>query len=413
MRDVRVVCRQRQMAKPRNAFQFRAEAVQDLTMRTCVAAVFLALVSGAFADESPRARDLGIPFHGEPGPNNAITDVAGVTVGYTTLIRGDGQLVIGEGPVRTGVTAIHPRGRDSTAGVYAARFSLNGDGEVTGAHWLDEFGTLYGPILITNTVSVSDVHAAAVDWMRQRNPHDMSHLPVVAETWDGMLNDHYGRHITREHVYAALDNATSGPIAEGNVGGGTGMRSFGVKAGTGTASRQVGPYTIGVLVQANHGLPWRLTIAGVPIGQILFPDTTNHFAAQRSDGSSIFVVVATDAPLLPMQLERLAKRPAMGIGRVGGVAERGSGEIFVAFSTANTIEPSGGETITIEVLSDDAEYTLDYIYEAVIDATEEAIINAIIAAETMVGVNGVRVERLDHSTVRDILRRHNRLQSPE
>ena len=382
-------------------------------MRTYIVAAILVLAGSVFADEKPRARDLGIPFHGEPGPHNAITDVAGVTVGYTTLIRGDGKLVIGEGPVRTGVTAIHPRGRASTAGVYAARFRLNGDGEMTGAHWLDEFGTLYGPILITNTVSVSDVHAASVDWMRRRNPDDMFHLPVVAETWDGMINDHYGRHIKREHVYAALDNATSGPIAEGNVGGGTGMSSFGVKAGTGTASRRVGPYTVGVLVQANHGMPWRLTIAGVPVGQILFPDTTKHFATHRSDGSSIFVVVATDAPLLPMQLERLAKRPAMGIGRVGGVAERGSGEMFVAFSTANVIEPRDGELITIEVLSDDARYTLDYIYEAVIDATEEAIINAIIAAETMTGVNGERIDQLDHSTVQDILRQHNRLREAE
>lgn len=382
-------------------------------MRVFLFAVMLALAGYAFSGEKPRARDLGIPFHGDPGANNAITDVAGITVGYTTLNRGDGELVIGEGPVRTGVTAIHPRGRDSTAGVYAALFALNGDGEVTGAHWLDEFGTLYGPILITNTVSVSDVHAAAVDWMRRRNPDDMFHLPVVAETWDGHINDHYGRHIKREHVYAALDNASSGPIAEGNVGGGTGMSSFGVKAGTGTASRRVGPYTVGVLVQANHGLPWRMTIAGVPIGQILFPDTTDHFAAPRSVGSSIFVVVATDAPLLPMQLERLAKRPAMGIARVGGIAERGSGEIFRAFSTANVIEPKNGELITIEVLSDDARYTLDYIYEAVVDATEEAIVNAIIAAETMIGANGVRIDRLDHARLQTILRQHNRLRETE
>ena len=382
-------------------------------MGKCIPVFLLFLAGSVFGNEAPRARDLGIPFYGEPGPHNAITDVDGVTVGYTTLIRGDGKLEIGKGPVRTGVTAIHPRGGDNTAGVYAARFSMNGDGELTGTHWLDEFGTLYGPILITNTVSVSDVHAASVDWMRARNPKKMTHLPVVAETWDGMINDHYGRHIKPEHVYAALDNAKSGPIAEGNVGGGTGMSSFGVKAGTGTASRRVGPYTVGVLVQANHGLPWRLTISGVPVGQILFPDTSDHFNAHRSDGSSIIVVVATDAPLLPMQLERLAKRPAMGIARVGGVAERGSGEIFVAFSTANTIEPSDGELVKIEVLSDDAMYTLDYIYEAVADATEEAIINAIIAAETMTGINDVEIKRLDHATVQKILRQHNRLHEPQ
>ena len=200
-----------------------------------------------FAESNPRARDIGIPFDGQPGMYNAITDVAGVEVGYTTLIRGDGDLVIGEGPVRTGVTAIHPRGRENTKGVFAARFTMNGDGEMTGTHWIDEFGTLYGPILLTNTVSVGDVHAAALDWMRNSNAKEMTHLPVVAETWDGDLNDMYGRHITNEHVFAALDNARAGAIAEGNVGGGTGMFAHGYKAGTGTSSRRVGPYTVGVL----------------------------------------------------------------------------------------------------------------------------------------------------------------------
>ncbi|MEM9013484.1 MAG: P1 family peptidase [Pseudomonadota bacterium] len=363
----------------------------------------------ASAEQPSRARDLGIPFDGIAGPNNAITDVAGVEVGYTTIIEGDGPLKIGKGPVRTGVTAIHPLGKDNTDGVFAARFTMNGDGEMTGSHWIDEFGTLFGPILLTNTVSVGDVHAAAMDWMRERDPGNMTHLPVVAETWDGDLNDMYGRHIKREHVYAALEAAKSGVIEEGNVGGGTGMITHGFKAGTGTSSRQVGPYTVGVLVQANHGLPWRLTIAGVPIGEILNPDQTEHVSNAGANGNSIIVIVATDAPLLPMQLERFAKRPAMGIARVGGIAERSSGEIFLAFSTANTHGRSENEIVTFQALTDDAVYTLDYLYEAVVQATEEAIVNALVAAETMIGANNLRVERLDHDKVRELLHQHNRL----
>ena len=373
----------------------------------------LVLPGAVAAEQKPRARDLGIPFDGTPGPNNAITDVAGVEVGYATLIKGKGSLKIGKGPVRTGVTAIHPLGKDVTDGVFAARFTMNGDGEMTGTHWIDEFGTLFGPILLTNTVSVGDVQAASLDWMRQRDPNAMTHLPVVAETWDGDLNDMYGRHIKRKHVNAALDTATSGKIEEGSVGGGTGMITHGYKAGTGTSSRKVGPYTVGVLVQANHGLPWRLTIAGVPVGEILNPDETNHFADDRADaeagGNSIIVIVATDAPLLPMQLERFAKRPAMGIARVGGIAERASGEIFLAFSTANRHGRAENEVVTYDALTDDAVYTLDYLYEAVIQATEEAIINALVAADTMVGANDLRIEGLDHDRVRDILRDHNRL----
>ncbi|HKJ17035.1 MAG TPA: P1 family peptidase [Xanthomonadales bacterium] len=356
-----------------------------------------------------RARDLGIPFDGTPGPHNAITDVAGVEVGYATLISGEGELVIGKGPIRTGVTAIHPLGKHTTNRVFAARFTMNGDGEMTGTHWIDEFGTFGGPVLLTNTVSVGDVHAAAIDWMRERNPDAMTHLPVVAETWDGDLNDHYGRHIKREHVYEALNSATSGPVAEGNVGGGTGMITHGFKAGTGTSSRKVGPYTVGVLVQANHGNPWRLTIAGVPVGKILNPDETNHFSTTQTSGSSIIVVVATDAPLLPMQLQRLAKRPAMGVALVGGIAERTSGEIFLAFSTANGAPDIDGEIVTLKALSDNAVYTLDYLYEAVINATEEAIINALIAAETMEGANGYRVEAIDHQQVINLLQQYGRL----
>ena len=384
-------------------------------MRKWVGIVCALATSTVWAQDATRARDLGIPFDGEPGTYNAITDVAGVEVGFATIIRGEGALVIGEGPVRTGVTAIHPRGRESTAGVFAARFTMNGDGEMTGSHWLDEFGTLYGPILLTNTVSVGEVHTAAIEWMRERDSSAMTHLPVVAETWDADLNDMYGRHVQEQHVYAALDGARSGPVAEGNVGGGTGMFAHGFKAGTGTASRRVGPYTVGVLVQANHGLPWRLTIAGVPVGQVLNPDTTSHFEGLRPNGSSIIVIVATDAPLLPMQLERLAKRPALGVARVGGIAERASGEIFLAFSTANELSEVEGELLTLTALTDNAVFTLDYLYEAVIQATEEAIINSMIAAETMTGANGFKVEALNHERVREILREYNRLveASPE
>jgi len=368
----------------------------------------LVFASSAVAD-GPRARDLGIPFDGSPGPHNAITDVAGVEVGYATIIEGEGPLVIGEGPVRTGVTGILPRGRDAKRGVFAAYFNMNGNGEMTGTHWIDHSGMLWGPVLITNTISVGDVHAAALEWMFVRGFEARTALPVVAETWDLGLNDMFGRHVKKEHVFAALDGARNGPLDEGNVGGGTAMKSHGFKAGTGTSSRKVGPYTVGVLVQANHGLPWRLTIAGVPVGRILNPDTTNHFGDEAPDGSSIIVVVATDAPLIPKQLERIAMRPALGIGRVGGVAEAGSGEIFLAFSTANDSPALEGEVETLQALGPGAQYTLDYLYEGVVQATEEAIVNALVAAETMVGADGTTVEAIDHERLREILREHGRL----
>jgi len=378
-------------------------------VRTPLSILTLAFaVLGPVAAEEPRARDLGIPFDGEPGPFNAITDVAGVEVGYTTIIEGEGPLVIGEGPVRTGVTAILPRGRTAKRGVFAACFNMNGNGEMTGTHWIDHYGMLWGPVMITNTVSVGDVHLAALEWMHVRGFEASTALPVVAETWDLGLNDMFGRHVKKEHVFAALDGARNGPLEEGNVGGGTAMQSHGFKAGTGTSSRKVGPYTVGVLVQANHGLPWRLTIAGVPVGQILNPDTTGHFADETPDGNSIIVVVATDAPLLPKQLERLAMRPALGIGRVGGVAEAGSGEFFLAFSTANAAPEREGEIETIRTLSHDAQYTLDYLYEGVIQATEEAIINALVSAKTMVGANGETAEAIDHEVLKKIMREHGR-----
>ena len=371
--------------------------------------LFCLTVSEAFGGDTIRARDLGIPFDGTPGPLNAITDVVGVEVGYTTLIEGKGELVIGEGPIRTGVTAVLPRGRANPAPVFAARFTMNGAGEMTGSHIIDEFGGFFGPVLLTNTVSVGDVHTAALEWMLKRRPEFMTHLPIVAETWDGGVNDMYGRHVKPDHVFAALDGARGGPISEGNVGGGTGMITHGFKGGTGTSSRRVGPYTVGVLVQANHGLPWRLTIAGVPVGQTLNPDETNHFESTSPKDSSIIVIVATDAPLLPVQLKRLAKRPAMGVARIGGVAERGSGEIFLAFSTANGNPGMNGEVLTIEAISDAAGYTLEYLYEGVIQATEEAIVNAMIAAETIVGADGHTVERIDHKQLQALLRDAGRL----
>ena len=378
--------------------------IYALILLLCLAA------SEAFGDDTIRARDLGIPFDGTPGPLNAITDVAGVEVGYTTLIEGEGELVIGEGPIRTGVTAVLPRGRANPVPVFAARFTMNGAGEMTGSHMIDEFGGFFGPVLLTNTVSVGDVHTATLEWMLKRRPEFMTHLPIVAETWDGGVNDMYGRHVKSEHVFAALDGARGGPIAEGNVGGGTGMIAHGFKGGTGTSSRRVGPYTVGVLVQANHGLPWRLTIAGVPVGQTLNPDETNHFESTSPKDSSIIVIVATDAPLLPVQLKRLAKRPAMGVARIGGVAERGSGEIFLAFSTANGNPGMNGEVLTIEAISDAAGFTLDYLYEGVIQATEEAIVNAMIAAETIVGADGHTVERIDHTRLQKLLRESGRLE---
>jgi len=379
-------------------------------MRRYVLALMLCLaMTEASGDDTIRARDLGIPFDGTPGPLNAITDVAGVEVGYTTLIEGEGELVIGKGPIRTGVTALLPRGRANPAPVFAARFTMNGAGEMTGSHVIDEFGGFFGPVLLTNTVSVGDVHTAALEWMLKRRPESMAHLPVVAETWDGGVNDMYGRHVKTAHVFAALDGARGGPIAEGNVGGGTGMVVHGFKGGTGTSSRRVGPYTVGVLVQANHGLPWRLTIAGVPVGQTLNPDRTNHFENAGTKDSSIIAIVATDAPLLPVQLKRLAKRPAMGVARIGGVAETGSGEIFLAFSTANGSPGRNGEVLTLEAISDAAGYTLDYLYEGVIQATEEAIVNAMIAAETIVGADGRTVERIDHEQLQALLRDAERL----
>src|SRR3954466_1716487 len=314
----------------------------------CVAIALLScsVVDPVGAQTKPRARELVVPFEGMPGSLNAITDVAGVEVGVTTLISGEGALKVGTGPVRTGVTAILPRGKASKDQVFAGWFSLNGNGEMTGTTWIEEAGFLEGPILITNTHSVGVVRDASIKWSVDHGIAAQAwSLPVVAETWDGFLNDINGFHVKPEHVFTALDGARSGRVSEGNVGGGTGMRCYGFKCGTGTASRKIdarfGGYTVGVLVQANHGTRDLLRVAGVPVG-VEIPQTAaarNADPAARADAlgevGSIIIVVATDAPLLPHQLKRLARRATLGLARTGSVSSNGSGDIFLAFSTGH------------------------------------------------------------------------------
>ncbi|MFN7979347.1 MAG: P1 family peptidase [Vicinamibacterales bacterium] len=387
------------------------------------AAVLLLAASLAAVDLSaqraPRARDLGVPFEGTPGRENAITDVAGVTVGHTTIIRGDGPLKVGEGPVRTGVTAVLPRGRDSMQKPsFAGWFSQNGNGEMTGTTWIEESGFLEGPVMITNTHSVGTVRDAVIKWRIKSGPPDASgywwSLPVVAETYDGVLNDINGFHVKDDHVFAALDGAKGGAVPEGNVGGGTGMVAYGFKGGIGTSSRVLtvdgATYTVGVLVQANFGRRPQLTIAGVPVGKEI-PQPPAQAAmlqddATRGDLGSIIIVVATDAPLLPHQLKRLARRATLGMARTGGLSGNGSGDIFLAFSTANpdAFKPSG--LAAVQMVSNEQ---ISAIFDGTAWATEEAIVNAMVAAETMTGVNGRRVERLPHDQLRDVLRKYNRL----
>jgi D-aminopeptidase len=385
----------------------------------CISAPLAPLVA---QDRVVRARDLGIPFEGaQPGPFNAITDVSGVTVGFTTLIRGEGKLVEGQGPVRTGVTAILPRGRTFDP-VFAAHHVLNGNGDMTGTHWVQESGFLETPILITNTGSVGVVRDAALGWMNRNKyfspliAHVWFAYPLVAETYDGVLNDMYGFHVKPEHVNAALDNAKSGPVAEGNVGGGTGMACLGFKCGTGTASRRAsfGPttHTVGVLVQANFGGRDQLTIAGVRVGREIKGSENRYNFGSPGGGAdvagrgSIIAIAATDAPLAPHQLRRIAQRIALGIGRTGGTAGNGSGDIFLAFSTANPGAFRRGGTSAIQMMSND---DMNVLMDATVDATEEAIINALIAARTMVGLNGNTVYAIPHDQVRDILKKYGRL----
>jgi D-aminopeptidase len=361
----------------------------------------------------PRARDLGIPFDGAPGPWNAITDVKGVEVGHVTLISGEGRLVVGKGPVRTGVTAIFPQGRSFLGRVFGAWFTLNGNGEMTGTTWLKESGCLGSPILITNTQSVGVVRDAVIEWNLRRNPpEDYSgdfSLPVVAETWDGFLNDIDGFHVKKEHVFEALDGARPGPVAEGNVGGGTGMTCHQFKGGIGTSSRVLGQaaggYIVGVLVQANYGMRNTLSIAGVPVGKEITDLLPKHGRADDKEGS-IIVVVATDAPLLPHQLERLVKRAALGIGIMGGRGNDSSGDIFIAFSTANPEVAKKTETAQLTMLPNER---INPLFMATVSATEEAIVNALIAAETMTGVNGNTVYALPHDRLIEALKKYNRL----
>lgn len=370
-------------------------------------ALFAAALCAAQA--KPRARDLGVPFDGVPGALNAITDVKGVEVGHTTLISGEGKLKVGEGPVRTGVTAVLPRGKNSRDAVFAGIFSLNGNGEMTGSHWVEDSGFLDGPVMITNTHSVGVVRDAVIQWKVKRGEADMEgywwSLPVVAETWDGYLNDINGFHVKAEDAIHALDSASSGRVQEGNVGGGTGMICNGFKGGIGTSSRVLsaedGGYTLGVLVQCNYGEREQLRIAGVPVGREISAGKT-----RGDDIGSIIVVVATDAPLIPTQLKRIARRVALGLGRDGSYSGDGSGDLFIAFSTANprAIEQNGVREI--EMLPNGR---LNPLFLATVQATEEAVINAMVAAETMSGIDDHRVVALPHRQLREILRKYNRL----
>jgi len=374
------------------------------------------------AQTSTRARDAGVPFDGMPGKWNAITDVVGVTVGHVTLISGDGPLVKDKGPVRTCVTAILPRGK-TFAPVYANWYTLNGNGDMTGTHWITESGFLETPILITNTGNVGTVRDAAWRWMNDHHyykPFMKDYwyaYPVVAETYDGLFNDINGQHVRPEHVYKALDSAKSGPVQEGGVGGGTGMMCYGFKGGIGTASRvidkNVGGYTVGVLVQANHGSRTQLTIAGVPVGQelkdTLLPkfDNAAGFIGTKPEmeTGSIIVILATDAPLLPDQLKRLAQRIPLGLARTGAIGGNGSGDIFLAFSTANENAFSTDKAQQVTTLPNEQ---MNALFTATIQATEEAIINALFAGKTLVGINGNTVYGLPHERVIRILKKYNR-----
>jgi D-aminopeptidase len=383
--------------------------------------LFLALLPVPGQGQRLRARDLGIPFDGTAGTLNAITDVRGIMVGHVTLIEGEaGPLIVGEGPVRTGVTAILPRGPRFSP-VFAGWYSLNGNGEMTGTTWVEESGFLEGPVMITNTHSVGVVRDGVLEWMRDRHvvdelaPGVWWGLPVVAETYDGSLNDINGFHVRAEHAIRALDEAKAGPVVEGAVGGGTGMVCNQFKGGIGTSSRIVGDFTVGVLVQCNYGGRSGLRIAGVPVGREI-PDLMPEY--NRADGGdgdqlspdeafgSIIVIVATDAPLLPHQLKRMARRVPVGIGRMGGYGSNGSGDIFLAFSTANEGAWDRRRTTSLEMLPNDR---MSPLLLATAEATEEAIVNAMVAGETMEGINGNRVYALPHERVREILAKYGRL----
>lgn len=382
--------------------------------KQCAALCMTLLVAqaGLALGAEPRARDLRIPFDGTPGPLNAITDVAGVTVGHETIIKD----LPDQRAVRTGVTAILPRGQETLdKPVFAAWFALNGNGEMTGTTWVEESGFLEGPVLITNTHSVGAVHEAAIQWRVEHGTPDASgywwSLPVVAETWDGYLNDINGFHVRPEHAHAALDAAHDGPVQEGNVGGGTGMICHEFKCGIGTASRIVevdgADYTIGVLVQANYGSRELLRVAGVPVGKHLTADKLySKVAASFAGMGSIIIVVATDAPLLAHQLKRLARRAALGLARNGSIASNGSGDIFIAFSTANDEAGVSAAGTAISMLAND---DMNPLFAGTVEATEEAIINALVAGRDMTGQQGRVVKAINHEQLQGVLRQYGRL----
>jgi len=385
-----------------------------------VTAVLLALGLSPLNAQTPRARGLGVPFSGTPAKLNAITDVPGVTVGYSTLISGQGKLNVGQGPVRTGVTVIWPRGKQSEDSTFAGWYSQNGNGEMTGTTWMEESGFLDGPVLITNTHSVGIARDSYIEWqVRNKHPSgtnkvgDLFSLPVVAETYDGFLNDINGFHVKSSHVFQALDTAATGSVAEGNVGGGTGMICYGFKGGSGTSSRvlegTLQGYTLGVFVQCNCGRRPQLQIAGVPVG-LKIPEEVPYAKGAswvQNDVGSIIIVVATDAPLLPHQLKRLARRATMGLARTGSTSGNGSGDIFVAFSTANTGAAQTAGLRSLKMVPNDE---MNPLFEATVQATEEAIVNAMVGAETMTGVDDHRVIALPHERLRQVLKEYNKLQ---
>ncbi len=397
---------------------------RDIFRLLVVASSCLFAVSPASA-ATPRARDIGIPLDGKPGPVNAITDVGGVEVGQVTLISGEGALKRGEGPVRTGVTAIIPRGKNSINPVFAGWATSNAAGEMTGTTWLEERGYFDGPIMITNTHSVGVVRDAVVSWIVDHKWPGSWYTPVVAETYDGYLNDTDGMHVTKEHALEALAKAKTGPVEEGIVGGGTGMVCFGFKGGIGTSSRvittPVGTYTVGVLVQCNFGLMQTLRVGGIKVGEALkdrystcttmppspYPNIRacgpDPKGEKPGDGSMI-VVIATDAPLLPHQLKRLAKRPAHAMGRLGDTGRETSGDIFIAFSTANSqIVSEQKDKMSLDAYPNGM---LNPLFEGAVQAVEESILNALVAAKTMTGRDGHRVYGLPHDEVRALLKKH-------
>jgi len=383
------------------------------TGRVALVSLFVFVMPAlASLQSKPRARDLGVPFEGTPGALNAITDVKGVEVGLSTIISGEGELKPGVGPVRTGVTAILPRGKASTDPVFAGWSSINGNGEMTGTTWIEEGGFLEGPIFITNTHSVGTVRDAAIKWAVQRNKMQQPWaLPVVAETYDGGLNDINGFHVHEDHVFRALDGASSGPVAEGNVGGGTAMSCYGFKCGTGTASRALtaaeGGYTVGVLVQANHG--GSLRIAGVPVYAEIPTAPGRQPGEEHEELGSIIIVIGTDAPLLPHQLKRIARRATHGLGRTGATSGNGSGDIAIAFSTANSGAAAAPEAAQLSMVSN---RRISALFTATAQAVEEAIVNALVGAETMTGANNRTVYAIPHDQLRDVLKKYNRLAAP-